>query len=184
MADKVEMRFAQYGTYRKLIAKLNRADKVLTGEKTMKAQKELAILAQERMVEGINGGREGWESLTEITKAIKGDARILIDSGSFVNSITIWKKAKRWFAGIPAGAKGEKGQDLQLVGAVHEGGATVPVSDELRRFFAHKGFPLRESTQYLRIPMRPWFAPAMREVDQMAKGILNSLADQIIKDLG
>ena len=67
----------------------------------------------------------------------------LIESGSFRASMKVWKEGKDWFAGLYPGSKGSEGQDLEIVGAVHEDGALVPISDPIRKFFAAKGFPLR-----------------------------------------
>lgn len=184
MGKKVSIRIAPYGKYRKLVRDMQRAEEFLEGERTQKALKQLAEAGRDFIVNGIKGTRGSWADLNEITKQLKGKDDILIDSGSFVESMSVWPEGKRWYAGIPPGATGDKGQDLTMVGLVHENGATVPVTPGVRGFFASKGFPLRADTLYLVIPPRPWFAPAVEELNEYANEVLAPVFDAIVKEFG
>lgn len=178
------IRIAPYGKFRKLIRDLERVEKIIEGKKTQAAMQQLAEAAKGFIVSGIENGRQGWEDLNEVTKQLKGHGRLLVDSGSFVGAMTTWQEGKQWFAGIPEGAVGDRGQDLTMVGLVHENGATVPVTDAVRMFFAEKGFPLKDGTRFLAIPPRPWFEPAMAELDDYANEVLDPLVDEILKEIG
>jgi hypothetical protein len=180
----IGIRIAPYGKFRKLIQDLNRIERIVEGKKTQAAMQQLAEAARDFIVNGIKNGRGDWEKLNEMTKEMKGSSAILIDSGSFMNSMTTWQEGKRWFAGVPAGATGSRGQDLTLVGLVHERGATIQVTEGIRGFFAAKGFPLRADTKYLRVPSRPWFEPAVKETDEFADTILEPLVSEILKEIG
>jgi hypothetical protein len=178
------IRIAPRGKYEKLIRDLQKAERILEGERTDAALQQLATAGKDFIVEGIKNGREAWADLNEITKRLKGKDDILVDSGSFVGAMTVWKEGRRWFGGLPNGATGDKGQDLNLVGMVHEWGATVPVSDEIRGFFAANGFPLRADTKYLTIPPRAWFAPAYAELHEYATEVVGPLVDALLEEIG
>jgi hypothetical protein len=178
------IRIAPRGKYEKLIRDLQKVEKILEGQRTDAALEDLATAGKDFIVKGIKEGREAWKDLNEITKRLKGNDDILIDSGSFVGAMTVWQEGKRWFGGLPNGAKGGEGQDLNLVGMVHEWGATVPVSDEIRGFFAANGVPLRAETKFLTIPPRPWFAPAYAELREYADEILHPLIDELLEEIG
>ncbi len=182
--NKITIRIAPYGKYRKLIRDMQRVEEFLEGERTQKALKQLAEAGKDFIVRGIRETRGSWAELNEITKQLKGKDDILVDSGSFVDSIDVWKEDKRWYAGIRPGARGDKGQDLTMVGMVHEYGATVPVTPGVRGFFASRGVPLRAETRYLIIPPRPWFAPATQELNEYANEALAPVFDAIIKEFG
>jgi len=55
---------------------------------------------------------------------------------------------------IRAGFFGDKDAELPMIAAVQEYGAKIPVSDEMRKFFAANGYPLRAETQFFIIPER------------------------------
>jgi hypothetical protein len=184
MGKKVSIRIAPYGKYRKLIRDMQRAEKFFEGERTQKAIQQLAEAGRDFIVRGIRDTRESWDDLNDITQQLKGKDDLLVDSGSFVESMTVWQVGKRWYAGLPEGAKGSKGQDLTIVGIVHENGATVPVTDKMRNFFLARGVPLRQETKYLIIPPRPWFEPANEELNEYANEVLAPFMDELIKEIG
>ncbi len=181
---KFQIRIAPFGKYRKLIRDLQRAEELLEGERTQKALRQLAEAGRDFIVNGIKKTRDSWKDLNEITKQLKGKSNILVDSGSFLNAMHVWKTGKRWFAGISRGSKGDDGQDLTLIGLIHEEGATVPVTDKMRGFFAGRGVPLRKDTKFLVIPPRPWFAPAAAELNDYANEVLAPFMDELIKEFG
>ncbi len=85
------IRIAPRGKYEKLIHDLQKVEKILEGEKTDAALRELATAGRDFIVNGIKNGREGWHQLNEITKRMKGSGRILVESGSFMESMAVWK---------------------------------------------------------------------------------------------
>lgn len=151
------------------------------------AEKIIAIIAKEfvyLLVSGIESGGSGWDELSDVTKVIKGGDRKLIDSGSFIGALKAWKDGASWMAGIPDGATGDKGQDLETVGAVHEEGAAIPATDKVRGFFAAKGFPLRADTKFIIVPPRPWFGPAADDLDEMIENAILNMIDDFLEGLG
>jgi len=185
MAKKrFNVRIAPRGRWEKLIRDLTKINQVLEGEKTDTALKDLAIAGRDFITDGIENGREGWKALKEITKRLKGSSDLLVDSGDFIDAMTVWKEGKRWYGGLPLDAKGSKGQDLNVVGAVHENGATVPVTDAVRAFFAAQGFPLRKDTTHITVPPRPWFEPAFEELKEYAGEVLRPLVDEVLEEIG
>jgi len=183
-APKASIRIAPYGKWRKFIRDLNRAQKILEGESTQRAMEDLAETAKHLIVDGIERGRDGWDSLSDVTREFKGSSKPLVDSGMFVSSIDTWKEGKRWFAGLPPGAKGDDGQDLGMVAGIQEHGAHVPVSDASRKFFAARGFPLKADTKFIRIPPRPWLAPAAEELEEHIEKALKPWAEEIFEEFG
>lgn len=141
------------------------------------ALQTVAGKARDLMVAGIDSGRGGWAPLSEVTKQIKGSGRPLVDTGEMRDSIVAWDEGGDWFAGIP--------DDSPAIprAAVHEKGAHVPVTDAVRKFFAAQGFPLRADTRFLRIPPRPWFRPAERELDAYVKENLDAILEPVFKKL-
>lgn len=169
--------------FQKAVRRLGRADRLFTGRLVEDAKRRLAEATRVFLIAGIDTQRPEWLALHPVTKAIKGNDKKLIESGSFRASMKVWKEGKDWFAGLYPGSKGSEGQDLEIVGAVHEDGALVPISDPIRKFFAAKGFPLRGDTKFIFVPARPWFAPVVAEIEVFADTILDPLADEIMKGL-
>jgi hypothetical protein len=181
---KVTIRIAPYGKWRKLIRDLNKSQTILEGRKTERAMEDLAETAKNLIIDGIQGGREGWDENSEFTKAVKGSEKQLVDSGTFIRSIDTWQDGKRWYAGIKPGTRAENGADLTMVGAVQENGAHIPISDDMRAFFAVKGFPLRADTKFVRIPPRPWLAPAAAELEAHLEDELTPWVEELLEDFG
>ncbi|HUU58299.1 MAG TPA: hypothetical protein VMZ50_02045 [Phycisphaerae bacterium] len=149
---------------------------VSQSKETDEVMRGLAEFAQERLQQGILGGRRGWPPLSEMTKEMKGHGKPLVDTGEFVEGITAWRDGKDWVAGIP-----EDEAELLRIGEVHEKGAHVAVTDRMRRFFAAQGFPMRKATKFVRIPARPWFAPAEKEIEKHALAEVDRLREQIAR---
>jgi len=63
---------------------------------------------------------------------------------------------------------------------VNEFGATIPVTEKMRRFLHAKGIHLRASTTEIEIPARPWFWPTWKE--NKAKAI-RMVMDSLMKPL-
>lgn len=180
----VKVRIAPFGKFRKLVRDLGTMEKRLYGERTDKALQTLAEAGKTFIVAGIINKRENWKQLSEITKKLKGHDRILVDSGSFAAAMEYFREGKSWFAGLPEGAKGNKGKDLEMIGEVHEKGTSVKVTEKIRKFFFAIGFPLRDNTLYIVIPARPWFEPAVEELERHADKVLEPMLDDILEGLG
>lgn len=184
MAKKFRVQIAPRGRWEKLIKDLTKINRVLEGEKTDTALKDLAVASRDFITDGIEKGRDGWKALSELTKRLKGSSKIMVDSGDFLAAMDVWKYGKRWYGGLRPDAKGSKGQDLNMVGGVQEYGATIPVTDSMRKFFAGQGFPLRADTTHITVPPRPWFAPAFAEVKEYANEVLRPLVDEVLEGIG
>lgn len=159
--SKFGVKFKIAREFSRTVKRLERADRLFYGRKVQNVQKELAQSARGFITGGIDRQRPEWLALHPVTKAIKGNDKKLIESGSFLRAMKVWKEGKDWFAGLSPGSIGKEGQDLEVVGSVHEDGAFVPVTNPIRKFFAAKGFPLRGDTKFLFVPARPWFGPAI-----------------------
>lgn len=168
---------------RHLIKTLEKPEQLLNGPTTQKTLKHVAEQGLDFLLAGIQRRRSGWAELSDVTKAIKGNDRPLVDTGTFIRAMRVWNEGKEWFAGLPEGATGPGGGDLAVIGAVHEHGATIPVSPEVRAFFAFKGFPLRTDTRFIVVPPRPWFGPAAAETEKYAEKTLQALGDILAREL-
>jgi hypothetical protein len=180
----IKVRISPQAKFNKLVRDLGRMRPKLVGDRTDKALQTLAEAGKTFIIAGIVNQRANWKQLSEITKRLKGHDRILIDSGSFAGAMEFFREGKSWFAGLPEGAKGNKGKDLELIGEVHEKGASVKVTDKIRAFFFAIGFPLRANTAFITIPARPWFEPAVTEVEGYADKVLEPMLDEILEGIG
>ena len=139
--------------------------------------RRMAQFAQDRLQQGILKGRPGWPALSDMTKEMKGHGKPLVDTGEFVEGITHWKAGGAWHAGLFPTAI-----ELQRIGEVHEHGAFIQVTDRMRKFFLATDHPLRADTLFVRVPPRPWFEPARREVEENAKAEMARLQEKIAKE--
>jgi hypothetical protein len=169
--------------FRRMVTRLSGASRVFRGKKVEQSQQKLANAAKSFIVDGIDRQRPGWKKLSEITKTVKGNSTILQETGNFRRAMKAWKEGSDWFAGLYPGVKGKRGQDLEMVGAVHEDGAIVPVTAGIRRWFAAMGFPLRADTKFITVPSRKWFEPAVAELEAFAPEVLDPLLDEIMKGI-
>jgi len=169
--------------FRQTVRRLGRADKVFLGSNVERAKKTLARMGRDAIVGGIDAQRPEWAKLSPITQTIKGHEQILKHTGSFRGAMKMWKEGDDWYAGLYPASKGKDGQDLEMVGAVHEDGAVVPVTTPIKRWFASMGFPLRADTKFVIIPSRKWFEPAVKEVEQKMDSVLEPLMDDIVKEI-
>jgi hypothetical protein len=68
---------------------------------------------------------------------------------------------------IYVGVFKEDDAELSKILSVHEYGATIPVSDSMRRYMAAVGFPLKKSTTVLRIPERAPLRKSMEHTEEI-----------------
>jgi hypothetical protein len=138
---------------------------------------DLADEIRDTLVGYIESGRSAWPPLSEVTKMLKGGNISPLQGDDFKNAIQIQRGKDRAIIGILI-PKGPKGQDMEMIARVIEGGAVIPVTEAMRRWFAAKGFPLRRTTAAIMIPERPLFSPTMGVLDEKIDEIFgNYLGD-------
>lgn len=63
--------------------------------------------------------------------------------------------------GVKAGVLGEAGSTQQIKASVHEFGARIDVTPDMRDYFLAVGFPLSDDTDQIVIPERQFIRPAL-----------------------
>lgn len=72
------------------------------------------------------------------------------------------------------------GGDVVMIGAVHEFGVEILVTDKMRAWFAANGYPLKKETTVIKIPERSWLRSGYDEnIDKIARKIEQLLPDVI-----
>lgn len=121
--------------------------------------------------------------LSELTKAMKqedgDDQRARVETGDFLRAIDKQVEAGKATIGILI-PRGSKGQDMEMLARVMEGGATIRVTERMRKWFAAQGKPLRKTTMALRIPPRPVFDPVNDELGKQVDAVVGKYMDQIL----
>lgn len=144
---------------------------------------EVADTMHYHAVGGILNTRSTWPPLHPMTVAMKGFDKPLIHKGDFLRSIQVEKDGKEAYVGVMT-SKGSRGQDLGMIAAICESGATIPVSDKMRGWFSAQGFPLKNTTAVIKIPPRPVFAPAVEEtvddLDAILQRHVNDLVEEVL----
>jgi hypothetical protein len=137
----------------------------------------------------IDNGRSDWLPLSVVTITVKGHDKPLVgkDSSDIRDGITVIKDGVNVSVGIPEGTKTRAGDPLDVVAAIQEFGAVVPVTHAMRGWFAEHGFPLRPDTVFITIPRRALFAPVFEEnrleiQNIMTYEALDFLIDKVLKN--
>jgi len=139
---------------------------------------------QELIKAGIERGRSQWERLSNWTILIRlaqgrPSNRINLDTGDYLRAIEV-KKGENLVAEVGIlNPKGPKGQDMEAIGRVMEGGATIRVTEKMRGWFASKGLHLKASTSHIFIPPRPVFGLATPEMDDAT----DKVVDPFLKEM-
>jgi hypothetical protein len=125
-------------------------------------------------------GDSEWPALHPLTIAVKGHDQPLLDTGELAEGLNVYEVAKHVMElGYREGDRRTDGKYADVVAGVMENGATIPVNDAIRGFFAAMGFPLRADTRVLVIPARPFLQPsldkALPEIVSLAKRIVEAL---------
>lgn len=122
--------------------------------------------------------------LSELTQWLKRqegeDQRARVGSGDLLRAIDKQVEPGKATIGILI-PRGSKGQDMEMIARVMEGGATVPVTSRMRKWFAAQGKPLRRTTTYLKIPPRPIFDPVIGEFEEEIDAVVNRYMDRIME---
>ena len=128
-----------------------------------------SMFIRAKLQKAVETGRSEWPPLSKMTLKMKGLSKALQDKGDLVNAVKLWREGAQFNVGIQAGTKGSQGQDLETVARIHEFGAVIKVTEQMRRWFRAqaaegKGVsPLRDGTQVIIIPRRALFAPVLME---------------------
>lgn len=173
----MEVKIDKPKEFQDLQRRLQRARKSLRDKPMQRVLEQIARMARGLMAAGIESGRPEWPPLAEFTKQQKGHGRRLVDTGEMLSDIAAWREGDSWYAGIPATAPSADRA------AVQENGAHVPVTDKMRAFFRAQGAPLRADTRFIRIPPRPWLAPAEREVEAFLADNLEDLMEPVVEEI-
>lgn len=131
-------------------------------EAATKAAGQAGFLLVKRIKEGIKSQAppgQKFEPIGALTAWKKGSTKALMDSGGLVRSIT-WKRV-RGGVWIGTNYRSKKGVNIARV---HEKGATIEVTDAMRKgFVAVIGRRIKKTTKYIRIPARPFISPIMND---------------------
>lgn len=125
--------------------------------------------------------------LSGLTQALRekegeGGTRPRVASGDFLRALQKDVEEGKATIGILV-PRGSKGQDLEMIARIMEGGATIPVTNRMRKWFAAQGMPLKSTTAALKIPPRPIFNPVLGEVDSIVDSVLDKYFDRVIEVL-
>lgn len=79
---------------------------------------------------------------------------------------------------IKVGLFGSDDSEIVMIGAVHEFGVDIPVTNKMRGWFAYNGYPLKATTTVITIPERSWLRTGFdKYVDDIADKIEDLLSD-------
>lgn len=124
-----------------------------------------AVLVQGAIRKNIAQGRSEWKKLHPWTVERRGgDTAPLRDDGDLMGGIHVqFPSEDVALIGVSRGTKGKDGGDLVSIGAVHEFGATIGVTDKMRGWLHAHGMHLSPDTTHITIPARPFVRPAWEE---------------------
>lgn len=180
----IRVRISSDERLKELIAALKRKTlKASIMEEVGAAKTEIARRLYENIQLGLRMGRSAWKELHPMTILMKGSAQPLLNEGELERAIQVIEQGGKVFVGIPEGAQRSDGTSLEMVAEVMEYGATIPVTDRVRAFFAANGYPLKKETQVIVIPARPFFEPAIAETQEQISEEVGVLQDRIIEGL-
>ena len=156
--------------------------KDISGELRPLIKSTMADLAKEvhtGIVDSIAAGDSAWPPLSETTRMISGSDRPF-SSGEMAKAIRTESDDDSATVGILI-PKGDRGQDMEIAAAVAESGATIKVTDKMRKFFAAKGKPLRKTTSVIMVPPRPVFSINDEFVEGLVDEKFEEVLDQIVE---
>ena len=124
--------------------------------------------------------------LSELTKALKqedgDDQRARVESGDFLRALDKQVEEGKATIGILV-PRGSKGEDMEMLARVMEGGATIRVTERMRKWFAAQGKPLRRTTMALKIPPRPVFGVVDDNLGEQIDKVIGKYVDQILRSI-
>jgi len=144
---------------------------------------DLADLAYVTIVETLEQQKNAFPPLSAVTQWFRQkqgkSTRTRIDTGDFLRGIQQEIRDKYALVGMLV-PRNSKGDDMEMIAKIMEGGATIRVTSKMRRWFAAQGKPLRKSTMFLHIPPRPVFAAAEAEIDAEVDKVVGKYLDQML----
>ena len=124
--------------------------------------------------------------LSELTRELKredgDDQRARVETGDLLRAIDKQVEVGKASIGILV-PRGSKGQDLEMIARVMEGGATIRVTERMRKWFAAQGKPLKRTTMVLKIPPRPIFDPVSGDLGKHVDAVVGKYLDDILRSI-
>ena len=166
-----------------LAEKLSRVDPRMIETQARKAAHDFGQRLYDEIMKWLESGKQDWPRLSDMTILLRaakkekntpgagedipqrGSQQPLVDSAAFKRAVQLEKDDAGAVVGILI-PKGENGKDMEMIARIIEGGATIPVTDKMRKFLAAKGIHLRKTTRVLVVPARPLFNPAADLLDE------------------
>jgi hypothetical protein len=146
-------------------------------ETFQRASVEAAKILQTTLVQAYQNGVPGLAPLHGFTVQEKGGDQPLFDTGKLSNAVEliIAKRGSRidYMVGFSQADMARQAATLEL-------GATIAVTDKMRRFLAWRGMPLKNTTKFIRIPSRPIF---LRSLEKAQKPMVAVLQMEFEKEL-
>ena len=97
-----------------------------------------------------------WKQLSQVTVNFKGHSIKLIRSSEMEHAIGVRQiDSNTWEYGV-----------YDWKASIHEYGVIIPVTDKMRAYMAAMGFPLRQTTEFIKIPARPFMGPSFDQLMQ------------------
>ena len=167
---QLDREFQMLGAFQKLGE--GRATKVF-----QRASLAAATILRTTLIQSYKGGVPGLKPLHGFTVQQKGGTQPLFDTGRLSNAVEIIviKRGARidYMVGFTNADDARQATTLEF-------GATIQVTDRMRRFLAANGLPLRADTAFIRIPARPIFS---RSLEKAQKSMLAALQQEFDKEL-
>lgn len=153
----------------------------------MKAANRAGIWGEGQVKRGIRSGAPAGQEfapLHPLTIAQKGSSKPLIGKGGdLLGAVTHVVDGGTVWIGVKRGVKNKGGEEIANIAAVHEFGATVPVTEKSRAYLHSIGIHLKASTQFIRIPPRPFLGPVLRDA-AFQEGIRKIYLDALREAVG
>lgn len=89
-------------------------------------------------------------------------------------------KDKEVAVGIQADEVNSDGKNLAYIGAVHEFGKDIEVTDKMRSYLHAQGLHLKKTTKVIKIPQRSFLREAIDENESEINSLEDKLLDQVI----
>jgi hypothetical protein len=187
------------------VSNFNEQLRLLTGRSWKKlVHSELKIagkisgeLLRANITAGIRRGRSQWEPIHPYTKALReyrgyGGSRPLVQSGTLSRNIEVLSQGLDVVVGVfrnvlairnAAGRERATRVALASVARMQETGYLITVTPHMREFFKRRGLRLKISTTHLRVPPRPFMAPAAQESDQKIREVYASAVLKVLSTI-
>ena len=124
--------------------------------------KSVAEAMRDDIRKTLTTGRSGGPPLHPFTTSEKGHNTKLFDTGELAEAVRVFQLGAFTFGvGFQSGRDAHGRMDIAAIAVMNEFGATIKVTEKMRKLLAARGFPLAAGTKRLVIPARPFIRPAM-----------------------